>query len=80
MVTTKDFCVEHSESCVTDAYLAGYKQAIEDAAALCLERAMRYFSAMEGEGEPDFSKFEFASTALGIFARDIAKLAGREDS
>jgi hypothetical protein len=69
MVTTKDFCVEHSESCVTDAYLAGYKQAIEDAAKVAEDEERK--SAMDNS--------PFLCLQASHIARRIKKLAGRED-
>jgi hypothetical protein len=58
-----------------DAFKAGASHGRKAERARCAEiaekRAMDYFTAMEGEGEPDFSKFEFASVAIRYVADRI---------
>lgn len=57
-------------------YQQAWQEALEEAIGAIERRSMDYFSQMEGQGEPEFSKAEFAFMAVRHCVDDIRAMIG----
>lgn len=78
IIQTGDYCVEHVESCVINAYEAGYLAGVEEAAKVAEEFAPAYHEDFWTDGANN-PVGKMARHLCKVIPRNIRQLAGRED-